>query len=137
MNFSLGFVHSIYLLQSVGRCIIPYINNLSLANFIHTYEKNLPATVYLFCFLVVILSVPLGELRSWMVEATRQKMHKGDFVFIYVNQQTPDQGLYDTLTSPDFIQSDDGDNSRAKKGYRNLFMVSWDRFDHITASKTF
>ena len=72
---------------------------------------------------VIILSVPESELRVWMLQIFDSGMHNGDYVIIYVNQQTPDEALYATITSSDFWRSNDGRNSDAKRAYENLFMV--------------
>ena len=72
---------------------------------------------------VIILSVPESELRVWMLQIYDSGMHNGDYVIIYVNQQTPDEALYATITSRDFWRADDGRNSDVKQAYENLFMV--------------
>ena len=73
---------------------------------------------------VVILSIPESELRNWMIQVYNEDMHDGDYVFFYINQQTPDQALFNTLTSEDFWKANDGNDDKARRGYRNLFMVS-------------
>ena len=73
---------------------------------------------------VVILSIPESELRTWMLQVEKEKMHKGDYVFFYINQQTPDQSFFNALTSEDFWKANDGNDNSARRGYRNLFMVS-------------
>ena len=78
---------------------------------------------FLFNFLVIILSVPETELRDWMLQIFDNNMHQGDYVIIYVNQQTPDQSLYNYLTSPEFWQADDGRDDDVMQAYENLFMV--------------
>lgn len=74
-------------------------------------------------FLVVILSVPESEIRDWMLGVYSEEMHNGDYVFIYINQQTPDQQLVDSFTSLDFWQRNDGNDDNVRLAYENLFMV--------------
>ena len=90
-------------------------------------------TPILSTFLVIILSVPETELRDWMLQIFDNNMHQGDYVIIYVNQQTPDQSLYNYLTSPEVWQADDGRDDDVMQAYENLFMVRMKKSSKVSS----
>lgn len=75
-------------------------------------------------FAVVILSIPMKELRNWSLAAYNQQMYKGDFAFIYVNQQTATEEIYDKITDISFYSNGDSNDLKVQKALQNFFIVS-------------
>ena len=71
----------------------------------------------------MILSVPLDELRDWMLGVHTEEMYQGEYVFIYVNQQTVDQSLYNNITSRELWETGDGNDNKVRQAMENLFLV--------------
>jgi len=73
---------------------------------------------------VVILSIPMAELRNWSLAAYNQEMYSGDYAFIYVNQQTATEDIYTTIANVSFYVTGDSDDVRAQQSLQNFFIVS-------------
>ena len=65
----------------------------------------------------------MSELRSWAIAAYNQGMYDGQYVFIYVNQQSATEDIYDQINSVSFYVRGDGLDDQAQKAYQNFFMV--------------
>ena len=72
----------------------------------------------------MILSVPLSELRDWMLAVYTEEMYNGEYVFIYINQQTVDQSLYAQITGSELWETGDGNDDKVRQANQNLFLVS-------------
>lgn len=72
---------------------------------------------------VIILSVPVSELRNWALAAYTSNMYSGDYVFLYVNQQTATEDVYKQLTSPSLYVQNNVDDENARKALRSFFLV--------------
>ena len=51
-------------------------------------------------------------------------MTDGDYVFIYTNQQTPDERLFNLITSREFWEYGDSWDRDVKKAFDNFILVS-------------
>ncbi|KAK2144110.1 hypothetical protein LSH36_785g03085 [Paralvinella palmiformis] len=72
---------------------------------------------------IIILVVPETELRNWSKGAYDSHMTDGDYVFIYTNQQTPDERLFNLITSREFWEYGDSWDRDVKKAFDNFILV--------------
>lgn len=66
----------------------------------------------------------MAELRNWSLAAYNKGMYKGDYAFIYVNQQTATEEIYTKITNVSFYSVGDGNDVKAQKSLQNFFIVS-------------
>ena len=78
------------------------------------------------CFSVIVLATPEDELRDWSLAAFHSGMTKGNYVFIYLNQQTADPVLYAKITSNGFFEKGDEDDPKVYQGLLSFFLVRFD-----------
>ena len=66
----------------------------------------------------------MSELRNWALAAFNMEMDGGDYVFLYVNQQTATEELYDQLTSTALYTEHDNSDDDARTAMESFFLVS-------------
>ena len=76
-----------------------------------------------FVSVVVILCTPRSTLRQWMLAARDEGLTKGDFGFIFANQELPTDTLYNSLTSDTIYKGNDGRGDDAKQAFQSLLIV--------------
>ena len=60
----------------------------------------------------------------WALGAYNSGMYKGDYVWVYLNQQTADPVLFSKITSKDFYLEGDDDDEKVLRALTNFFLVS-------------
>ena len=86
----------------------------------------------------MLLCVPRSALRQWMLCAKDEGMTKGDYGFIYINQELPTKSLYDQFTSDNlYTSTTDGKDEDAKQAFQSLLVVRRCRGYHCISSLTF
>jgi hypothetical protein len=65
----------------------------------------------------------VAELRNWALAAYSSNMNSGDYVFLYVNQQTATEDVYEQLTSPSLYSRNNADDEKARNALRSFFLV--------------
>ena len=66
------------------------------------------------------MCLPRTELRKWLLAAYDKGMANGDYVFIYVENEIPDDAVVQNITT---YTAGDGRNEDAKKVYESLLVV--------------
>ena len=73
---------------------------------------------------VVILAIPPSKLRKWMLVAYDEQMVAGDYVFIFIDVETPSSDVRDDWLSKKMWRDGDGRNDNALTAFSNVLVVS-------------
>ena len=88
------------------------------------YYINLRSDLILYLiFPVVILALPLSELRTWMLAAYDNGMVDGDYVFIYLYNEIPSLQFKISVLETQFYNYGDERDPDGLVAYESLFVV--------------
>ncbi|CAL1535777.1 unnamed protein product, partial [Lymnaea stagnalis] len=68
---------------------------------------------------IIILVVPRGEVRRYLIVADELGMTNGDYQFLYTEHTVADKEFLERLQSTSFWKNDDQDDEKARRGYHN------------------
>ena len=72
----------------------------------------------------MILAIPPSKLRKWMLVAYDEQMVSGDYVFIFIDVETPSSDVRDDWLSKKMWRDGDGRNDNALTAFSNVLVVS-------------
>ncbi|KAK3769309.1 hypothetical protein RRG08_011981 [Elysia crispata] len=74
---------------------------------------------------VIVLVIPIAQLRRYLVIADKMGMAGGDYQFLFTERTIPNEQLYLTLKSVAFWQRGDQDDKHAQRGFHSLLYFSY------------
>ena len=72
---------------------------------------------------MILLTVPMESLKSWMLQVYELNMYDGDYAIIYITQQTTTDHFINSVSDESLWRNYDGDDYKRRLAFSNLFLV--------------